>query len=54
MARQLAPRLTEALGQPVVVENRPGAGAIIGAEIAAKSPPDGYTIFMASNTTHAI
>ena len=54
VARQLAPRLTEALGQPIVIDNRPGAGATIGAEIAAKSPPDGYTIFMASNTTHAI
>ena len=54
VARQLAPRLAEALGQPVVIDNRPGAGATIGAEIAAKSPPDGYTIFMASNTSHAI
>jgi len=54
VARQLSPRLTEALGQSVVIDNRPGAGAIIGTEIAAKSAPDGYTIFMASNTTHAI
>ena len=54
VARQLAPRLTEVLGQPLVIDNRPGAGATIGTEIAAKAPPDGYTIFMASNTSHAI
>ncbi|MBI4193888.1 MAG: tripartite tricarboxylate transporter substrate binding protein [Betaproteobacteria bacterium] len=41
--RLLAPRLSEDLGQPVVVENRPGASSTIGLDIAAKSPPDGYT-----------
>jgi tripartite-type tricarboxylate transporter receptor subunit TctC len=48
--RILAQRLTETLGQQVVVDNRPGAGSTIGAEAAAKSPPDGYTLFMISNT----
>jgi tripartite-type tricarboxylate transporter receptor subunit TctC len=48
--RILADRLTAALGQQVVIENRPGAGSTIGAEVAAKAPPDGYTLFMISNT----
>src|SRR6476660_524273 len=48
--RILANRLTESLGQQVVIDNRPGAGSTIGAEAAAKSPPDGYTLFMISNT----
>lgn len=46
IARIIGPKLTETLGQPIVVENRPGAGGNIGAEVAAKAPPDGYTIFM--------
>ena len=41
MARVMAPKLAEALGQQVVIDNRGGAGATIGTEIAAKSPPDG-------------
>ena len=49
-ARILAQRLQESLGQPFVVENRPGGGAIIGTEAAAKSPPDGYTLLLMSNT----
>ena len=48
-ARLIAPKLTEALGQPVVVGNRPGAGGVIGMEQVAKSPADGYTFVMASN-----
>jgi tripartite-type tricarboxylate transporter receptor subunit TctC len=48
--RILADRLTHALGQQVVIENRPGAGSTIGAEAAAKAAPDGYTLFMISNT----
>jgi tripartite-type tricarboxylate transporter receptor subunit TctC len=50
LARAIGNRLSEALGQQVVVDNRPGAGANIGAELAAKSPPDGYTIFMVTGT----
>jgi len=49
-ARFLGPRLQEALGQPFVVENRPGAGSIIGSDIVAKSAPDGYTLLVMSNT----
>ncbi len=48
--RILAQRLTETIGQQVVVDNRPGAGSTIGAEAAAKAAPDGYTLFMISNT----
>ncbi|MCE2948254.1 MAG: Bug family tripartite tricarboxylate transporter substrate binding protein [bacterium] len=44
VARILGQRLTESLGQPVIVENRPGAGAMLGNELVAKSPPDGYTL----------
>lgn len=46
VARLLAPKLTESLGQQVLVDNRAGANGIIGAEIVAKSPPDGHTIFI--------
>jgi len=42
--RLLAPRLTEDLGQTVVIENRPGAASIVGLDLVAKSPPDGYTV----------
>jgi tripartite-type tricarboxylate transporter receptor subunit TctC len=50
MARAIAPKLSEYLGQQVVPENRGGAGANIGAEVAAKSPPDGYTLMLATIT----
>jgi tripartite-type tricarboxylate transporter receptor subunit TctC len=46
LGRVIGPALSEALGRPVVVENRPGAGTNLGAEIAAKSPPDGYTLLL--------
>jgi tripartite-type tricarboxylate transporter receptor subunit TctC len=49
-ARYLAQRLPEYLGQPVVVEDRPGAGAVIGTDAVAKSPADGYTLLLMSNT----
>ncbi len=49
LARIIAPRLSESLGQPVVVENRVGAGSNIAAEAVAKSPPDGYTLFIYSS-----
>jgi tripartite-type tricarboxylate transporter receptor subunit TctC len=49
-ARFIGDRLQKALGQPFVIENRPGAGAIIGTDVVAKSAPDGYTLLMMSNT----
>ena len=48
IARAIAPRMSERLGQPVVVENRPGAGGMIGVDAVAKSAPDGYTIGLAA------
>ena len=53
-SRPVAARLSEILGQPVVVENVPGAGASIGMDRVAKSAPDGYTIGLATTGTHAI
>ena len=53
-ARILAQKLTDALGQSVVVENRPGASGMIAAEAVAKSPADGYTLMMGSQTTLAV
>jgi len=50
MARAIAPRISEILGQQIVPENRGGAGANIGAEVAAKSAPDGYTLMLATIT----
>src|SRR6185436_5515271 len=49
-ARFLGAKLSDALGQSFVVENRPGGGAVVGSEAVAKSPPDGYTLLMMSNT----
>jgi len=50
LAREIAPQLGEALGQPIVVENRAGAGGNIGSDAVAKSPPDGYNILLGSNS----
>ena len=54
LARVIGEEISPKLGQPVVVENRPGAGGGIGTEIVAKSAPDGHTLVMATNGTHAI
>jgi tripartite-type tricarboxylate transporter receptor subunit TctC len=53
-SRAVAHELTQILGQPVTVDNRPGAGGNIGAEIVAKSPPDGYTLLMTTSGIMAI
>jgi tripartite-type tricarboxylate transporter receptor subunit TctC len=49
-ARYLAAKLSDSMGQAVVVENRPGGGSIVGTDVVAKSDPDGYTLLMMSNT----
>jgi len=49
-ARFIAQRLTETLGQSYIIDNKPGAGSVIGTDIAAKSPADGYTLLLMSNT----
>ncbi len=54
LARVIGDRLSTALKQPVVVENRAGAGTLIGADLVAKAPPDGYTLLMATSTTLGI
>ncbi len=54
LARTIGQRLNEALRSPVIVENRPGGAAVVGADHVAKSPPDGYTLLMGTNTTHAV
>ncbi len=54
LTRPLAQRLSEVFGQSVLVDNRPGANSIIGSNIAAKSPPDGYTLLIDNVTGHAI
>jgi len=53
-ARVLLPRLSETFGQPFVIENRPGAGGTIGADIAAKASPDGHSLLMGSSTEIAL
>ena len=53
-ARQIAAKLGELLGQPVVIENRAGGSMIIAAEAAARSPADGYTLFLGNIVTHSL
>jgi tripartite-type tricarboxylate transporter receptor subunit TctC len=54
MTRVLSDKLAQAIGQAVVVENKPGAGGTIGSDFVAKSPPDGYTLLMATGSTHSV
>jgi tripartite-type tricarboxylate transporter receptor subunit TctC len=53
-ARAISQRLSERLATPVVVENRPGAGGTIGSDLVAKAQPDGYTLLLATSSTHSI
>ena len=54
LSREIARQLSERLKQQVIVDNRPGAGGTLGSDIVAKSAPDGYTIQMATSSTHSI
>ncbi len=54
VARVMGARMAEILGQQVIIDNRPGAGGNLGADMVAKAPPDGYTLLMATVSTHAI
>lgn len=54
LARIIAQKLNESWGQPVLVENRPGASGNLGSDVVAKAPPDGYTILVGSMSTHAM
>jgi tripartite-type tricarboxylate transporter receptor subunit TctC len=54
MTRLVTPRMSEVLGQPIVVENRPGASGIVGSDAVAKSPPDGYSLCMGSIASHSV
>ncbi len=54
LSRDFAAKLSEELKQPVLIENKPGAGGTIGADIAAKAPPDGYTLTIGTTSNHAI
>ena len=54
VARALGQELNKSWNQPIIIDNRPGAGGNIGADLVAKAPADGYTILMGAVSTHAI
>jgi tripartite-type tricarboxylate transporter receptor subunit TctC len=54
LARAIMPKVSLALGKPIIIDNKPGAGGNVGAEIVAGSPPDGYTLLYGTNGTHSI
>ena len=53
LARSFSPGLTAALGQSLVIDNRPSAGSVVGADLVAKSPPDGYTLLV-TGSSHVV
>jgi tripartite-type tricarboxylate transporter receptor subunit TctC len=53
-ARSVSQKLGERLGQPVIVDNKPGRGGAIGSDVVAKAQPDGYTLLLATSSTHSI
>jgi tripartite-type tricarboxylate transporter receptor subunit TctC len=54
LARMIMPKVSQSLGQPIIIENRPGAGGNVGAQIVAAAAPDGYTLLYGTNGTHSI
>jgi tripartite-type tricarboxylate transporter receptor subunit TctC len=54
VSRLVTPRMSELLGQPIVVENRAGAGGVVGSDAVAKAPPDGYTLCLGSIASHSV
>jgi tripartite-type tricarboxylate transporter receptor subunit TctC len=54
LARTIMPRVAQALGKPIIIDNKPGAGGNVGAEFVAHAAPDGYTLLYGTNGTHAI
>ncbi len=54
MMRQLGPRMSDALGQQLIIDNRPGAVGVIGSEVVMRTPPDGYTLVMSAVSSHSI
>jgi tripartite-type tricarboxylate transporter receptor subunit TctC len=54
LARAIMPKVSQALGKPIIIDNKPGAGGNVGAEYVAHAPPDGYTLLYGTNGTHSI